>query len=155
MSFGIKFFEPDTTMLQWLKEYANGRLILDVGAGEGHITRGLHKLGAKVMGLEPMGDYDGIEFMNTGVRIMPWRIEDQPKFFVGLKDKVLLLFARPCHSDFVINTLDLKDDETEVLYITLEENLTHYDDLGEHKDRAVLVEHKGTSKEQEVVYSIR
>lgn len=153
--FGFKFFIPDTTMLKWLKEYANGRLILDIGSGDGHITRSLHKLGAKVMGLEPLAEYNGMEFVNTGVRIMPWKIEEHPTFFVGRGDKVLLLFARPCHSDFVSKTLDMKDPETEALYITLPENLIEYNDLGKHHDKAVLVNHEGISKDREVVYSVR
>jgi hypothetical protein len=153
--FGIKFFEPNTEMLQWLKDYAGDRIIYDIGAGEGHITRGLNKLGAKVLGFEPMGEFDGNEYLKTGVRIMPWRIEDHPKLFVGVGNKVLLLFARPCHSDFVANTLDMKDADTEVLYITKEENFFNYNDLGNHWERAELVKHKGTSKDKEVVYSVK
>lgn len=153
--FGIKFFEPNAEMLQWLKEYAGDRIIYDIGAGDGHITKGLHELGAKVLGFEPMTDRSPMENMTSGYRIMPWRIEDHPKLFVGVGNKVLLLFARPCHSDFVSNTLNMKDTDTEVLYITKEENFTEYNDLGRHHDRAKVVKHKGTSKEKEVVYSIR
>lgn len=43
----------------------------------------------------------------------------------------------------------------EALYITLEGNLEKYNDLGHYKDSAVLLEHKGVSEDNEVVYSIK
>jgi hypothetical protein len=150
----VTFFHPDAAMLKWLKEYAGNRLIIDVGCGTGHITRALFKLGAKVVGLDPFYSTEHYEHL-LGCHILPWKIEDHPVFYKGQGNKVLLLFARPCHSDFVANTLDDKDDDTEALYITVPKNLIIYNDLGAHKNRAVLVNHEGTSKDDEVVYSVR
>lgn len=151
------FFQPDQTFLEWIKDYANGRLIIDVGCGTGHITIALRKLGCKVMGIDPFLSSENITRakMNDDVNLLPFCIEDHPVFFVGRGDKVLLLFARPCHSFFVSNTLEMKDADTEALYITLPENLDKYDDLGSFKNKAILLQHEGTSKDNEIVHSIK
>ena len=154
---GLKFFQPDQTLLEWIKDYANGRLIIDVGCGSGHISIALRKLGCKVVGFDP---YITAEEMtdaklNHDVNLLPWQIEDHPNMFVGRGNNVLLLFARPCHSYFVANALDMKDEETEALYITIPENLTRYNDLGRFKNEAVLLNHSGTSKDNEVIYSVK
>ena len=157
MANTIKFFEPDQNFLNWIKQYANDRLIIDVGCGSGHITKALRKLGCKVMGIDPFlisKDMTEAKF-NDDVHLLPWRIEDHPNFFVGRGNQVLLLFARPCHSDFVSNALEMKDADTEALYITVPENIMRYNDLGRFQSKAIQLDHEGTSRESEVVYSVK
>ncbi len=151
------FFRPDQKFLNWIKEYANGRLIIDVGCGDGHITKALRKLGCRIIGIDPFLSADDMSRarMKDDVNLLPFCIEDHPVFFVGHGNKVLLLFARPCHSSFVANTLEMKDADTEALYITVPENLDKYDDLGSFKNKAVLLQHEGTSKDNEIVHSIK
>lgn len=158
----LLFFRPNHEMIKWIKEYANGRLVIDVGCGSGRLVESLHWEGCKVMGIEPFGDVSNFSEIsmsaikhNKGmVHFLPKKIEECGKFFQGMGDKIILLFARPCHSDFVSNTLDMKDSNTEALYITVPKNLEKYDDLGIHKERATKVNPKGFSADMEVFYSI-
>jgi hypothetical protein len=159
----LQFFQPDNTFIQWIKEYANGRLIIDVGCGGGDLIWMLSHYGAKVIGIEPSFDPMSAQKLNMErikanlgmLHIISKPIEDCGSFFKNMGDKVLLLFARPSHSNFVVNALNMKDAETEALYITIPENLEKYDDLGRYDHKKVLVPHTGKSVEDEQVYSIR
>lgn len=159
---GNLFFKPDFMFVKWLVNYANGRMIIDVGAGQGHLVRMIKKMGGKAIGLEPNMDYMQVTKMRMMRdqshdinEILPFRIQDQARMIQGLGDKAMLVFARPCHSGFVEDGLDIMPKGMEALYITLEENLERYDDLGDYEDSAVLLEHKGISEDNEVVYSIK
>lgn len=160
------FFRPDIEFCEWLKEYAGERLIIDVGSGQGHLVRMLKMVGVKrVIGIEPNIDkemwikwrlshdsYNGIFDVNE---ILQGTVESHKKLIYGLKEKVLLVFARPCHSDFVETGIYNMHDDAEALYITVPENLERYNDLGSYKKDAVLLDHKGSSEDSEVVYSIK
>ena len=49
---GLRFFIPDKTLIKSIVEYANGRIIFDVGFGSGDLMIELKKAGAKVSGVE-------------------------------------------------------------------------------------------------------
>lgn len=160
---GLLFFRPDDQMIQWLKEYANGRIIIDVGCGTGWLLEELDNIGQKAMGIEPYWDVEESVAMNR------WRIEQgkqmihvlgQPVEQCGhilkaLGDKALMIFCRPCHSMFVVNALKLRPKGMEALYITVERNLYAYRDLGMYQDKAKRITHKGSSIDNEVVLSIK
>lgn len=156
------FFKPDFTFVKWLAEYAEDRMIIDVGSGQGHLLRMLKRVGAKVMGLEP--DFDYVGFMNSQIHrtrgginpneVLPWTVQRASKLIQGMGDKVLLVFARPCHSTFVEEGIDNLLPGQEALYITIPENLDRYNDLGKYEEEAVLLDHQGTSEDEEVVYSV-
>jgi SAM-dependent methyltransferase len=159
---GLQFFQPDRKFIEWIKTYARNRLIIEVGCGTGIVLMRLMDAGARICGIEPYWDDSAGMEMNMNrikanqdmIHILSRTIEDLPNMYVGRGDKVLLLFCRPCHSDFVSNTLEVKDKETEVLYITLPENMEKYNDLGQFHERAVLLQHEGRSVEKEQVYSV-
>jgi SAM-dependent methyltransferase len=159
---GLMFFQPNQKMIQWIVKYAAGRLILDIGCGTGRVTMWIQEEGGRIIGCDPAMDYDGIikrkmEYIEKGrdlPHFMPMKIEDMGKFFQGQGNKVLLMVARPCHSNFVENTLNMKDADTELLYITKPSVMEEYDDLGVYKNKAKLIEHEGLSIEQEKVWSI-
>lgn len=157
------FFKPDLIFVKWLIAYAGDRMIIDVGAGQGHLVRLIKRMGGKAIGLEPNinytevikkrmlrhGDYDVNE-------ILPFTVERAAKLINDIGgEKAMLVFARPCHSDFVEEGIDLMPEGMEALYITVPENLNKYDDLGAYTDYAEFVEHKGVSEDDEVVYSIK
>ncbi len=161
------FFRPNPKMVRWLKERANGRLILDIGSGQGHLVTMLKREGARAMGIEPNINkqewikwrmshrYSGEEFDVNEVH--QYRIQDT--FVKSLiknlgKDQVMLVFARPCHSDFVEVGIRNMPEGMEALYITVPENINLYSDLGRFKSKAELVEHDGQSEDKEVVYSV-
>lgn len=156
------FFQPDFEFVHWLTDYADGRMIMDVGCGQGHLLNMLDRTGAKKIGIEPFFDlatclkaqsFSG-RLMEPN-RILPWTVERAENLIQGSKENILLVFARPCHSHFVEKGLDIMIEGQEALYITLPENLNLYDDLGKYRSQAVLLEHKGSSKDGEVVYSIK
>jgi hypothetical protein len=161
------FFRPDPKMVKWIKERANGRLILDIGCGQGHLVNMLKREGARVMGFEPninkeewikwrMLDTHHLDTFDVN-EILTYRIQDTfaKKLIESLgKDQVMLVFARPCHSDFVQVGIRNMPEGMEALYITVPENLDLYNDLGRFEDGAELLEHEGSSEDEEVVYSV-
>lgn len=153
----LKFFEPDPTFLKWIKDYAKGRLIIDCGAGVGHITRELFKLGAKVVAFEKSGDYAAFQEENLKQRLgmIQYIIADCSTSKITAMPNVLLLFCRPCHSDFVERTIQHMHPSSEALYITKPSNWENYDDLGKFRDTAVKIKHKGKSLENEQVWSVK
>lgn len=162
-----RFFVPDQKMIDWLVKYADGRLIIDIGCGGGQLLDDLYDKGkyGKTVGIEPNFRYMSDPFVSVRLRsdgtlkqILPYYVEDE--ICVSLLNKIgsgaLILFCRPSHElPFVANALSLKHKDTEALYITVPRNLEIYNDLGEHKERAVKLEHEGRGREFEVVYSIK
>lgn len=157
------FFKPNLEMVDWLVEYANDRLIVDVGSGQGHLVNMISRKTKKVMGIEPNFNHEWymkwrMTYNNLDLspnRFLQGTIQRWSKMLNGLgADKILLVFARPCHSTFVREGIRLMNEGTECLYITLPENIRDYNDLGSFKFRAKLLEHKGISEDNEVVYSV-
>lgn len=159
-ALNIIFFEPDMLFVEWLIKYAAGRLIIDIGCGCGHLMKMINARGGKVMGIEPNIDAMSVmaERMASGqsmMHIMQQPVEDCGPFLKTLGEKALLIFARPCHSQFVENGIAVKHPKQEVLYITKPENLKQYNDLGKFKNKAKKIKHEGSSKDNEIVYSIK
>lgn len=164
LASGNLFFRPNREFCEWLRDYADGRMIIDVGAGQGHLVRMLEMAGAGVIGLEPNFDmeayisYAAIKGMRPNInQMLPMTVQSAKNLINGMGkgNKALLVFARPCHSDFVEIGIENMPDEMEALYITVPENIERYRDLGKFHGQAVLLEHKGISEDNEVVYSIR
>lgn len=152
---GIRFFQPDDELLESIVKYANGRVIFDVGFGSGDLMIELKNKGARVSGIEWLVDEEvAFKLMENGISYMPGKVENYPGLIRRLKDKGLLLFARPCHSRFVETCLDFKAVETEALYITVPENLELYDDLGKYKRFAKILDLKGSSLDNEIIMTI-
>ena len=157
------FFRPDKTFIEWIVEYANGRIIVDIGCGSCRVTEKLKDAGARIIGVDPFTSMSNIAAMNMKrlrqgqdiINVLPMRIEECKDLIQNNSQEILMLFARPCHSDFVENALDMKNSNTEALYITVPVNFDKYDDLGEFRDRANLVSHKGISADNETVWSIK
>ena len=152
----MRFFEPDKELLKSLVEYANGRVIIDIGCGDCDVLIALKELGAKVLGFEPfLFPENNEKVKNAGIMVIEDYVQRHNPIISGIKEKGLLLFARSCHSNFVEQCLDMKDKSTEALYITIPENLILYNDLGYHEYKAFKKELKGSSRDNEVIYSIR
>lgn len=151
----MRFFTPDKDLLESLVEYANGRIIIDIGCGTGELAIELKQLGAKVVCFEPhlFPEYRD-RLRENDIMVIETYAQRFPKFFSDMGNKALMLFARPCHSNFVVECLDLKNKDTEALYITVPENLELYNDLGKYEDMANQVHLFGTSKDNEVILSI-
>jgi len=149
---GIRFFEPDKEMIDWLRSYIGDRIPVDVGCGQGEL---LLEIGKGGLGIEPFFDGDTMKLIQKGIHILPERVQETKRFINGLAKKGIMIFARPCHSSFVEDGIDLAPKGMEVLYITKPENIDNYCDLGKYDDLKVLLNHKGAGKENEIVYSIK
>lgn len=157
------FFKPDIKFVKWLIEYADGRMIIDVGAGQGHLVRMIKKFGGQAVGLEP--NFDQARYIERGRsrwgndfdvnEMLPWTVQRAQGFINGFREKAILVFARPCHSNFVFTGIRNMPEQMEALYITKPENLEKYDDLGSYKEQAILLKHDGESEDNEIVYSIK
>lgn len=159
------FFKPNTEFAKWLVDYAGDRMIIDAGCGQKFLlSQQLIQNGAdKIVAIDPqvdyMGEYQKWRMLNDNrvdisFHVLPGTMEKY-KTFLQMDKEILLIFARPCHSNWVEETLDWKNDKVEALYITLPENLEEYDDLGKWGKKAKLIKHKGSSADEEVVYSIK
>jgi hypothetical protein len=156
-------FKPDFVMVKWLAAYAKGRLIIDVGSGQGHLIDMLERSGAKCMGVDPEFDLQtfmeyrlsrGNDIPNVNT-VLPRTIESCANLINGMgKDKVLLVFARPDEYGYVLNGLDMLDKGIESLYIATGEDFEYDTHLKYYKGKATLVAHEGRSEDNENVYSI-
>lgn len=159
------FFKPNTELVKWLIEYARDRIIIDAGCGEKFLlSQQLIKNGAtRVVAIDPQIDFNAymmwrqlnMDRRYISFHIMPKKIQDIPELIQNKYQEILLVFARPCHSNWVEESLNLKGENVEALYITVPQNIEEYDDLGVWKEKAVLLEHKGSSADKEVIYSIK
>lgn len=152
VSSSLRYFQPDAQFVQWLVDYANGRLIIECGCGSGDLLIELKEKGANVLGIDPY--VDAVPFIqkcfDRGVgmiNVIPEFAEDSTMLQL---DNVLVLFCRPCHSDWVENTLDTMNPNNEALYIGLAKNVEK--DIPNFQYQ--VLEHKGASKENEIVLSI-
>ena len=133
------FFKPNTQLVKWLIKYAGDRLIIDAGSGaKFYLSQQLIKNGAtKVVAIDT--EIDTNEYMkmrmlneidvNITFHVILGDMERWKDLYTSSNKDILMIFARPCHSDWVENVLDIKSETVECLYITLPENLERYDDL--------------------------
>lgn len=159
---GNIFFKPSFEMVKWIKNYAGDRLIMDIGAGQGHLVRMLKKVGAKAMGIEPNYDPEMHRnyLLSKGIfpdpnEMLPWTVFDAKKLIGDLGSRALFIFARPCHSDFVEEGLGYMQKGSEALYITVPGNMEEYNDLGRFRSKAKQIQHEGVSEDNEIVYSVK
>jgi hypothetical protein len=150
------FFNPSDKTLEWIVEYAKDRFIVDVGAGSGHLAWRLNEKGAKIMCIEPLFEpfKSTSEFIRKGIQWFPHTVEDSENLIKGISDsgKAIFMFARPCHSDFVENCLDMLKEGTESLYITRRENLELYNDVGRYM--YTIIKELENESDDEVICSI-
>lgn len=154
--FGIRFFQPDKELTKSIVDYAGDRIIFDIGCGDGDFLKELQNEGAKkLIGIDPYIDINNLhELALKDIKVIPRRVEDFEDLIKKVGEKALFIFARPCHSNFVVNVLNIKSPKTEVLYITVPENLKLYNDLGNYKSIAKKINLKGSSLDNEIIMSI-
>lgn len=159
----LLFFRPDSEFINWIKEYAGNRTIIDIGCGIGLLTRELNDAGAKCVGIDmrfnPLDSQkiNSIRIKNGKniIHFISDKVENQSELLRALKGNALLICARPDHGNMVESVLKLKHKDSEFLYITIPENLTRYNDLGKYKYNAVKIKHKGSSVDNEIVLSVK
>ena len=125
------FFNPTDAFIDWLISYAKGRIIIDLGSGEGYLIHLLNQRKVNCIGIEPYGALITENKASYSEYNFP-----TPSNIIGitaqlfLKDKknnCLLVCARPDHSGWVSEVI--KEATDEILYIGLKKNVTT--DLGD------------------------
>jgi len=148
----IKFFEPDNKFIEWIINYADGRMIADIGCGTGHLLSLLMDKGIKCFGVEPYWDTkmtsERISSGKAMIQVIPTFV--QKTDILKAANNPLILVCRPCHSGFHHEIAECAPEDAEILYIGLERNL-EIDGV----DNYPVIPHKGSSKENEIVIKIQ
>jgi hypothetical protein len=150
------FFQPDADFVKWLIKYANGRMIIDCGAGSGYLTALIHHLGYnKCIAIEPhYTEERNIFWRKRGFQFhVFFKRSEEEAIIRDIPDgKALLIFARPCHSSFVYDTIKKNMSVgMEALYISHKHNTM----LDLRDIKYTELKHEGTSKSNEFVLSIK
>lgn len=125
------FFRPSKRFVGWLIKQADGRIIYDVGCGDAYLLRRLLERGAKALGIEPW--WDTLDGYDPRLPVLPLKAQECS----ALREHPgLVVFARPCHSGFVEDTVDTVHPDSEILYITVPANYDNEIDL----DKSTLKE---------------
>ena len=140
----IRFFEPDEVMVNWLIEYAGDRFVFDIGCGDGFLVERINEIKPdKSYGIDIQWDYS-----KPLLPIFPFNALETK--LVSKCTNSLVLFCRPCHSDWFEEAIKLLPDDIKVLYIGLPKNLSV--DFYVHSYEQV--KHDGSSADNEQVYRV-
>ncbi len=149
-------FKPSLQMCEWLRDYADGRLIIHVDSGQGHLVRMLKMTKARVMGIEPNINKEWwIKFRmqrnGEGVdldinEILQGTLEQRRRIVEGLGNNALLVFTRPKDSESLNFAINNFFGKSEILLIETA-------DLS-NTDPWKKLEHEGVSEDNEVIYSL-
>jgi hypothetical protein len=110
----MTFFQPEDTFLDWLKAYANDRIVYDVGCGNGEFLQRMWGKKIHAIGLDLYADEN---IKDETVRRLTM-CTDARESLTLKRSKDLLLFCRPSHTGWVAETLDNLGPDSEVLYIS-------------------------------------
>jgi hypothetical protein len=121
-----KYFNPTPVFIRWMQAHFKDKLICEIGAGVGHVSKALSEAGLRVTALDlaprtaSVSEFDVIKADST--------------HYPFEKDSVVM-FCRPSHSGFVEKTLTkaIQSHVSHILYVGLTKNLQ--DDLGSLHDR--------------------
>ena len=112
----MRFFEPTDAYLDWLKKYADGRPVVELGCGDGYLTFRMREIGIKAMGIDPFNEAEYLDctsFMPIGAS----------QCGIVINHACLLIAARPDHSGWVTNVPFQMHQHAELLYIGLPRNV--------------------------------
>lgn len=111
----VIFFNPKPSFFKWLKQYAAGRIVFDVGCGEGRVLRKAVDAGIRMIGVEPFWRNAGKKEW-LGYHVIEAFGERCP--LLHATENALVLFCRPCHDGFVARTVQMLHHTSEALYIS-------------------------------------
>ncbi len=161
-------FKPSLDLAKWIVDYAQNRLIIHVGAGQGHLVRMLKMRQGKAIGIEPnLNKMAWIEqrinndrgSVNFDVNeMLEGEVEDYKSLIssLGKNNQAILVIARPKVKDFVKSTLSIMPSGMELLYATTDELPFVQNDpyLANGASKIELLNHNGVSEDNESIYSI-
>ena len=125
----LQFFKPKDRFLKWMrKEYA-GQRVYDVGAGTGHVSETLRRVGVNAIPMD-LGFGDNPEVFLADGTSFPYE-----------PDSVVML-CRPCHGGFPLLTImqAQRRGVATILYVGLERNRLIDLDVEARKFKRVLTD---------------
>ena len=124
----VRFFEPTEDFVTYMRNFAEGTPIFDVGAGAGHVTKKLADAGLKVA---------AIDMHEHAKAVTHVHMADGTDFPYTPNSVVML--CRPCHGAFVEQVIEqaTKCGVSVILYVGLERNVE--EDLGDSYRRFKVV----------------
>ncbi len=136
-----RFFSPAPSFFAWAKKFLRNQYIFEVGAGDGHTSRGLRENGLKGVAFDLYPDED--VFHGDGTTY---------PFISG----TTVLLCRPCHGDFVWLTIKRAFERgvTTLVYVGLPKNIKR--DLGSfRKHFRLMLSDAGSDGEKVWVWDMR
>ena len=157
------FFNPNSEFVDWILQYVGDRLVIDIGCGNGNFMRKLKREGHnKLLGFDPFVDYHAFSYsmreeFGEMVQFLPYEFAGDfgKNLLSKMPTETLICFLnRPCHSPLLVrDTYKLcKELGVELIYIGLEKNFDL--DLDEWDIPYTILEHKGKSKDGEIVLKL-
>ena len=147
------FFQPTNEFVQWLKEYAGDRVVVEIGCGDGLLIAKMNEAEMKCIGVDlyyPFNIETEIEVPKSMNILYGFAGEDCEL----IKDKrSLIVIARPCHDGFPSRVAKNKAEGVEMLYVGLERNIDE-DLYGKLTHTKIELPFK-VGKEDEVVLSLK
>ncbi len=140
----LVFFEPTDEFIQFLKTFADGRPIIDVGAGCGLLAKRIHDEGMKVL---------AIDIIDRTEPVHP--VHNLDATAMTFPAGCLPVMARPCHSEWIEETVrNAMQHLTQFIYVGLPRNFGK--DLGPLRRHYQLRVQKGfvAGKDGELVVCI-
>lgn len=155
-------FKPDLKLCKWLTNYANGKLIIHVGSGQGHLVNMLKMCRAKAIGIEPNIDKEEWikwRLQNDGMNnfdineILQGTVENYANLIKSVNTNAILIIACPKVKDFVRTTISIMPFGMELIYISTDDLPFVMNDPYINKEVKLLA-HEGISENNESMYSI-
>lgn len=118
----MTFFSPEDTFLAWLHKHAAGRVVFDVGTGNGVFLRRMQHAGIRAIGIEPFPEFSGLDKqldMISSYICVP--VEECAA--LRTTTNALVLFCRPSHNGWVALGIPYVHTSSEILYISKPHNL--------------------------------
>ena len=151
-------FRPSFDMCEWFKKYAGDRLIVHVDSGQGHFVQMLKRVKAKVIGIEENINkewwvklrslHDGDRWDMDVNEIVQGDLKKHHNLVEGLKDKVMLVFTRPDDNKNMHYAIQNFMGKCEIILVGLPVD-------NWESDTWQIIEHKGQSEDDELVYSLK
>jgi len=148
-------FLPSLDMCKWFKEYADGRFIVHVDSGQGHFVHMLKMSRARVIGIEKFFNKEKwIEWRLNRYpqdldpnEIMEGTLEDHSRLLNNFGNNCILVFTRPKDNKNLNYAISNLYGKCEILLVDKEANF----------DTEIWkrIPHRGTSEDNEVVYSLK
>lgn len=118
------FFQPSEAFVDWLIWRARDAIIADVGCGDGQLLKALVRKGAKSYGIDPFWVHkDGFDPLLPVFPKMAQEVE------LLHTHPSLIVMARPDHSGWVRDVVEVAHVQSQILYITKPENVEREVDL--------------------------